>query len=71
MATADRTRRAVRLLIPVTVLLLGLLTALVFLAVRTPTVAPVVVIVIVLPYLLVVSRAVRNRRPEKKVDDQT
>ncbi|MGW5703855.1 hypothetical protein [Amycolatopsis japonica] len=71
LGSEDRTRRAVRLLIPVTVLLLGLLTALVYLAVRTPTVAPVVVIAIALPYLLVVSRAVRNRRPEKKVDDQT
>ncbi|MEV7555995.1 hypothetical protein AB0N89_40800 [Amycolatopsis sp. NPDC089917] len=43
LAAEDRTRRAVLLLIPITVLLLGIMTALVYLAVRTPMAAPFVV----------------------------
>ncbi|UJW36918.1 hypothetical protein L3Q67_45460 (plasmid) [Saccharothrix sp. AJ9571] len=52
LADEARTRRAVLLLLPVTVLLLGLMLALVFLAIKVPAVAPIIAVGLALPFLL-------------------
>ncbi|MEV7554641.1 hypothetical protein AB0N89_33910 [Amycolatopsis sp. NPDC089917] len=62
----DRTRHAVMLLIPVTLLLLGIVCALVFLAVKMPTATPLVVAGLLSPLLLALRKA--GRKPKKKTD---
>ncbi|KZB86543.1 hypothetical protein [Amycolatopsis regifaucium] len=63
-----RTRRAVILLIPVTVLLLGIVCALAFLAVKMPTTMPLVVAGLLSPLLFTLRRNVRKPRKVKGVD---
>ncbi|EME52372.1 hypothetical protein [Amycolatopsis decaplanina] len=62
-----RTRHAVMLLIPVTLLLLGVVCALVFLAVKMPAATPMVVAGLLSPLLLVLRKS--GRKPKKKADD--
>ncbi|WP_143267073.1 hypothetical protein [Amycolatopsis thailandensis] len=60
-----RTRRAVTLLIPITLLLLSIVCALVFLAVKMPTTTPLVVAGLLSPLLLALRK--NGRKPTKKV----
>ncbi|OXM54652.1 hypothetical protein CFP71_19270 [Amycolatopsis thailandensis] len=62
-----RTRHAVMLLIPVTLLLLGIVCALVFLAVKMPTATPLVVAGLLSPLLIALRRS--GRKTKKKIDD--
>lgn len=63
-----RTRHAVMLLIPVTLLLLGIVCALVFLAVKMPTTTPMVVAGLLSPLLLALRRNVRRPKRKLKAD---
>lgn len=64
LATDDRTRHAVMLLIPIT-LLLGVVCALVFLAVQMPAVAPFVVAGLLAPFVFLARRSVRKPTEKK------
>lgn len=67
LGDAERTRRAVLLLIPVTLLLLAVVAALVVLAVIKPMVAPIVVAGLLTPFLLTARKSFR--KPTAKAGD--
>lgn len=70
LAYEERTRRAVMLLIPITLLLLSVVCALVFLAVQMPTITPVVVAGLLAPVVLLARRrSVRVRKPKARVSE--